>query len=119
MPARKLKVMAAAEPKYGRHFDPWHSAAAGHQRSESRLPVVTGWRESRSMKLSHQLKSGGTGGIRVFDNVERGFGNWDKAKTLGPADIKSKSQCSVVDMMKGKEPGMSMREFHVGVCPDT
>jgi hypothetical protein len=71
------------------------------------------------MKLSHQLKSGGTGGIRVFDNVERGFGNWDKAKTLGPADIKSKSQCSVVDMIKGKEPGMSMREFHVGVCPDT
>lgn len=112
MPARKHKLMAAAEPKYGRHFDPWHSGASGHQRAESRLPVVTGWRESRSMKLSHQLKSGGTGGIRIFDNVERGLESWDKAKTLEPGDIKSKSQCSVVDMIKGKDPGMSMQASH-------
>lgn len=108
MPTRKPKIMVAAEPKYGRHFDPWHSAASGHQRLESRLPVVAGWRESRSTKVSSQLKSRGTGGLRVSDNMGQGFEIWEETKTLGPGDDKLKSQCTVVDIMGEEEPGMGI-----------
>lgn len=109
MPARKPAVPAAAEPKFGKHFDPWHSVAAGHQRAEVRLPIVTGWRQSRSLKLSHQLKSGGTGGKRIFDTAGRRSNNRDeKAEALIPTDVGARAQCSVMDMLSENGKGLNI-----------
>src|SRR3954464_15262906 len=72
MPALKSTVPAAAKPKHGDYFDAWNSSSTGHQRAENKLGGSTGWRQSRSMKLSHQFKSGGTGGKRVSDKVGAG-----------------------------------------------
>jgi hypothetical protein len=59
------------------------------------------------MKLAHQLKSGGTGGKRIFDTVESVSENWDeKTKVLKPAGVGARAQCSVVDMLNGKNTGL-------------
>lgn len=60
----------AAQPKYGRPFDPWNSVALGHQRAETRGPG--GWRENRTWKLHSQLRAGNTGGQRLSDTVGAG-----------------------------------------------
>lgn len=59
-------------------FDPFNSSATGHQRAENRLSGSTSWRNSRSLKLKNQLKSGPGGGERVSDTV--GAGSLDFGK---------------------------------------
>lgn len=103
MPAPKSTVSAAAKPKYGDYFDAWNSSSTGHQRAENTLGGSTGWRQSRSMKLSHQFKSGGTGGKRISDKVGAGSEDWDeKAKALIPKDVRARAELSVGDMLVGK-----------------
>jgi hypothetical protein len=103
MPLPKPTIPTAAKPKYGDCFDGWNSSSTGHQRAENRLGGSIGWRESRTMKLSHQFKSGGTGGRRISDQVGAGSEDWDeKAKTLIPRDIRERAKPSVEDMLAGK-----------------
>lgn len=54
----------AAKPRLSTVFDTWNSSATGHQRPEQR--PGTGWRDSRSTKLSSQFKAGGRGGERLL-----------------------------------------------------
>lgn len=104
---RKPAISAAAEPKYGNHFDPWHSASTGNQRAETRLPITTGWRQSRSIKLSHQFKSGSEEGGRIFDAMEKGSDIRDvKGKFPTSGDIGAGAQCGVVDRLNGKSRGL-------------
>ncbi|TLS24410.1 hypothetical protein PpBr36_08454 [Pyricularia pennisetigena] len=91
----------AAEPQYGRRFDPWNSVSLGHQRSETTGPL--GWRESRAAKLGGQFRAGyrGGGGERVSDAVGRGSKDFDE--TLGAVvgkDARARAACSVVDMLR-------------------
>jgi hypothetical protein len=103
MPPPKSTVPPAAQPKFGDHFDAWNSSSTGHQRAENRLGGSTGWRQSRSSKLSYQFKSGGTGGKHISDTVGAGSENWDgKAKALITKDVREKAKCSVGDMLTGK-----------------
>jgi hypothetical protein len=54
------------------------------------------------MKLSHQFKSGGTGGKRISDQVGAGSENWDnKAKALIPKAVRERAKVSVADMLAG------------------
>ena len=63
------------------------------------------------MKLSHQFKSGGTGGKRISDTVGAGSEDWDeKAKALIPKDVKIRAQHNVMDMLMGKEYTQSREE---------
>ena len=59
-------------------FDPFNSSATGHQRADNRLSGSTSWRESRSLKLKNQFKSGAGGGERQSDTV--GAGSLDFGK---------------------------------------
>lgn len=59
-------------------FDPFNSSATGHQRAENRLSGSTSWRDSRSVKLREQFRSGAGGGNRVSDTV--GAGSLDFGK---------------------------------------
>jgi hypothetical protein len=103
LPPSRSSVPAAAEPKFGAYFDAWNSSSTGHQRAENRLGGSTGWRQSRTSKLSYQFKSGGTGGPRISDQVGAGSENWDaKAKTLIPKDANERAKISVQDMLTGK-----------------
>ena len=103
MPPSKRPIPVAAQPKCGDHFDAWNSSSTGHQRAENRLGGSTGWRQSRTMKLSHQFKSAGTGGKRISDQVGPGSEDWDeKAKALIPKDVTEGSKLSVGDMLVGK-----------------
>ena len=57
------------------------------------------------MKLSHQFKSGGTGGKRISDQVGAGSEDWDEnAKALVPKTVKARAK---VSMLVGNTP-MSM-----------
>ena len=53
-------------------FDPFNSSATGHQRPDNKLSGSTSWRDSRSLKLRNQFKSGAGGGKRVSDTVGAG-----------------------------------------------
>ena len=100
----KPTVPVAAQPTYGNYFDAWNSSSTGHQRAENKLGGSTGWRQSRTTKLSHQFKSGGTGGIRISDTVGAGSEDWDEnARALIPKDIRAHAKCSVRDMLIVKE----------------
>lgn len=95
----------AAEPVFGRRFDPWNAVSLGHQRSETSGPL--GWRESRAAKLGGQFRAGyrGGGGERVSDTVGRGSNNFDE--TLGAVvtkETRARAACSVVDMLRGSGP---------------
>lgn len=93
----------AAQPKHSAYFDAWNSSSTGHQRAENKLGGSTGWRQSRSMKLSHQFKSGGTGGKRISDVVGQGAEDWDeKAKALIPKAVRARAKLSVGDMLTGQ-----------------
>lgn len=95
-------VPPPAQPKFGGRFDAWNCSSTGHQRAENRLSGSTGWRQSRSSKLSYQFKSGGTGGPRISDQVGAGSENWDeKAKALIPKDVRERAKVSVQDMLTG------------------
>lgn len=105
MPPPKPPIPPAAQPVFGAHFDAWNSSSSGHQHAENRLSGSTAWRESRAMKLAHQFKSGGTGGMRVYDTVGAGSEDGDeKAKALIPKDVKARARRSIRDMLVGK-PG--------------
>ncbi|TVY43965.1 hypothetical protein LSUB1_G001365 [Lachnellula subtilissima] len=96
----KSSVPTAAQPKHSAYFDAWNSSSTGHQRAENRLGGSIGWRQSRSMKLSHQFKSGGTGGKRISDTVGAGSEDWDEnAKALIPKDVRERAKLSVGDML--------------------
>lgn len=110
MPPQKSTVPTAAQPKHGAYFDAWNSSSTGHQRAENKLGGSTGWRQSRSMKLSHQFKSGGTGGKRISDEVGAGSEDWDeKAKALIPKDVRERAKLSIKDMLVGKSISSKLR----------
>ncbi|TVY21720.1 hypothetical protein LARI1_G000400 [Lachnellula arida] len=109
----KSSVPPAAQPKHSAYFDAWNSSSTGHQRAENRLGGSTGWRQSRSMKLSHQFKSGGTGGKRISDTVGAGSEDWDEnAKALIPRDVRERAKISVGDMLasQGTSGSLSAEE---------
>lgn len=55
------------------------------------------------MKLSHQFKSGGTGGKRISDQVGAGSKDWDEnAKALIPKEVRERAKFSVGDMLAGQ-----------------
>lgn len=57
------------------------------------------------MKLSHQFKSGGTGGKRISDQVGAGCEYWDeKAKALIPKSVRGRVKVNVRDMLVDKAP---------------
>jgi len=64
------------------------------------------------MKLSHQFKSGGTGGERISDKVGAGSEDWDDdAEALIPKDVRERAKLSVEDMLVGKaRPTMTNEE---------
>jgi hypothetical protein len=111
MPPPRRTVPAAAQPNFGAHFDAWNSSSTGHQRAENKLGGSTGWRQSRAMKLSHQFKSGDTGGKRISDQVGAGSEDWDeKAKALIPTSVRERAKVNVRDMLVGKAPISKYRD---------
>lgn len=98
----KPALPKAAEPKYGRNFDPWNSVALGHQRAETKGPQ--GWRENRTWKLQNQLAAGSTGGARLSDAVGAGSEDYDeKHQILIPKHVRARATNSVMDMLR--KPG--------------
>jgi len=72
------------------------------------MGASTGWRVSRTTKLSYQFKSGGTGGKRVSDTVGAGSEDWDeKAKALIPKETRARAKHSVRDMLMGNSAPIS------------
>jgi len=66
------------------------------------------------MKLSHQFKSGGTGGKRILDTVGVGSDHWDeKAKALIPKDVRDRAKVSVGDMLTEQK---MISRFHETDC---
>ena len=119
MAPSKSPILSAAAPKYGDQFDTWNSSATGHQTAENRLSSSTGWRQSRSMKLTNQLKSGATGRRRISDLVRLGPENWDnKAKALIPKDVRARARGSVADMLVSKRPRILCVILTNSVKPD-
>jgi hypothetical protein len=103
MPAPKSTVPPAAQPQFRDYFDAWNSSSTGHQRAENRLGGSTGWRQSRSSKLSYQFKSDGTGGKRISHTVEAGSENGDeKVKALMTKTVRERAKCSVGDRLTGE-----------------
>lgn len=95
-------IPEAAEPKYGRTFDPWNSVSLGHQRAETKGPQ--GWRDNRMWKLQHQLAAGNTGGLRLSDTVGHGSEDFDdKNNVFIPKEVRSRAMNSVMDMLQ--QPG--------------
>lgn len=90
---------AAAQPVLGDHFDAWNSASTGHQRAEGRPVSTIPWRQTRAMKVSHQFKSGGTGGRRIFDGVDRGSGNTVPHNRVDEGDQTRKQKVSVAELL--------------------
>jgi len=54
----KSAIPPAAKPKHHAFFDPWNSSSTGHQRAENKAGASSGWRLSRTAKLSVQFRSG-------------------------------------------------------------
>lgn len=105
-PPSKPALPKAAEPKYGRNFDPWNSVALGHQRAETKGPQ--GWRENRTWKLQSQLAAGNTGGARLSDAVGAGSEDFDaERQILIPKEVRARAANSVMDMLR--KPG-TMRQ---------
>lgn len=109
MPPPNPDLPKAAEPKYGRNFDPWNSVALGHQRAETKGPQR--WRENRTWKLHNQLAAGNTGGPRLSDAVGAGSDDFDEERrALVPKHVKARAVNSVMDMLR--RPGtMSSRSM--------
>lgn len=67
-------------------WDPWNSSATGHQRAETQ--TGTGWRQSRSRKLSSQFRAGdGSGGERLSDTWGAGAQDQDGAGKRSVMDM--------------------------------
>ncbi|ROW13323.1 hypothetical protein VPNG_05468 [Cytospora leucostoma] len=105
-PPSKPPPFRAAEPKYGRSFDPWNSVALGHQRAETKGPQ--GWRENRTWKLQNQLAGGNAGGDRLSDAVGAGSEDFDEELgVLVPKEVRARAANSVMDMLR--RPGTMSR----------
>lgn len=101
-PPPKPTLPKAAEPKYGRNFDPWNSVALGHQRAETKGPQ--GWRDNRTWKLQNQLAGGHSGGDRLSDRVGAGSEDFDEQRqVLVPKEVRARAANSVMDMLR--KPG--------------
>lgn len=101
-PPPKPTLPKAAEPKYGRNFDPWNSVALGHQRAETKGPQ--GWRDNRTWKLQNQLAGGHSGGDRLSDRVGAGSEDYDEQRqVLIPKEVRARAENSVMDMLR--KPG--------------
>ncbi len=67
------------------------------------------------MKLSHQFKSGGTGGKRTSDQVGAGSEDWDeKAEAPRPENIRERAKFSVGDLLVDKTVMSKPRGFEAG-----
>lgn len=111
----KSTLPKAAQPKYGRNFDPWNSVALGHQRAETKGPQ--GWRENRTWKLQHQLAAGHTGGSRLSDAVGAGSEDYDEEhQILIPKEVRARAKNSVMDMLQ--KPGSMIESSSRSVSPD-
>lgn len=114
-PPTKPPLPKAAEPKYGRNFDPWNSVALGHQRAETKGPQ--GWRENRNMKLHSQLSAGHTGGARLSDTVGAGSEDFDEEHNiLIPKDVRARAKNSVMDMLR--KPGTMSQNSRRSMSPE-
>ena len=103
MPQPKPTLPPTAQPQLSNNFDPWNSSSTGHQRAENRLGGSTGWRQSRTAKLSSQFKSGGTGGKRMSDKVGAGSEDYDEnLKTIIPKYVRERAKRSIGDLLTGK-----------------
>lgn len=106
-PPPKPTLPKAAEPKYGRNFDPWNSVALGHQRAETKGPQ--GWRDNRTWKLQNQLAGGHSGGDRLSDRVGAGSEDFDEQRgVLVPKEVRARAANSVMDMLR--KPGTMNQE---------
>ncbi|KAH8821104.1 hypothetical protein F5884DRAFT_74433 [Xylogone sp. PMI_703] len=97
-----------AHPVHGDHFDAWNSASSGHQRAECRPVGTIPWRQTRVMKMESQFKSGGQGGKRLFDGVDRGSANVAPSlKGKGGVEVGARplkrQRVSVAEMLVGKK----------------
>lgn len=102
----KSSILPVAAPLHSAHFDAWNSSSTGHQRGENRLSRSVGWRESRSVKLHDQLRSGSSGGERIADQVGAGSDDWDlKAKAPILKEVKTRAIVSIADMLMAKGIG--------------
>ncbi|KAG9244491.1 hypothetical protein BJ878DRAFT_506004 [Calycina marina] len=108
MPIQKADIPPAAQP-LRKVFDPWNPSSNGHQRAENKLGESTGWRLSRNMKLSHQFRSGSSGGKRISDTVGAGSQDRDeKMRALMPKDVMARAECNVRDMLIGGKNALSV-----------
>ncbi|RYP55361.1 hypothetical protein DL768_000116 [Monosporascus sp. mg162] len=107
-PSNPFISTKAAEPMYGKSFDPWNTSSTGHQCAENRLAASTGWRDSRNTKLMSQFQGGAGGGRRVSDKVGAGSKDWDpKTKALIAPEMRARARNSVADMLA--KPGTMKR----------
>ncbi|KAI7788216.1 hypothetical protein LA080_012282 [Diaporthe eres] len=105
-PPPKPTLPKAAEPKYGRNFDPWNSVALGHQRAETKGPQ--GWRDNRTWKLQNQLAGGHSGGDRLSDRVGAGSEDYDEQRqVLIPKEIRARAANSDDAVMAEEKPTSS------------
>lgn len=58
MPLSKAPLIPTAKPKHSAFFDPFNSSSTGHQRAENKAGSSTGWRLSRTAKLTVQFRGG-------------------------------------------------------------
>lgn len=54
----KAPLIPTAKAKHSAFFDPWSSSSTGHQRAENKAGSSTGWRLSRTAKLTVQFRGG-------------------------------------------------------------
>ncbi|THW72351.1 hypothetical protein D6D19_06588 [Aureobasidium pullulans] len=108
----RLPPPVSTKPKR-RFFDAWNSSSTGHQKADNSLAGSTGWRESRSLKLSNQFGAGASGGARLADTVGAGSENFGKdgrlangSWTKGAPGLRNRSQISVVEAFRVKKVGV-------------
>ncbi|KAJ5888779.1 hypothetical protein N7495_008820 [Penicillium taxi] len=72
------RINPPPEPQNQKFFDPWNSAATGHQRHASVYAGSASWKDTRALKLARQMRSGdcllegdadGDKTARAFDGV--------------------------------------------------
>lgn len=68
MPAPKAPLLPTAKPKHSALFDLFNSSSTGHQRAENKAGSPTGWRLSRTTKLTVQFCDGAPSGKQKDSN---------------------------------------------------
>lgn len=118
MPAHNPRIPHAPQPTRV-FFDPFNSSSTGHQRAENTLSGSTSWRDSRTYKISHQLRdhSGRGGDAHVSDLVGAGSvnyrkdgrksnGDWEK----GAPGLRERGWQDIRDLMAGSRKRCSESE---------